>query len=108
VRPFFLMAPSLCPLVDLRYPLSSLFILGDLSRHVKSAHPPTSSVSQVNQVVLSLQVSSLLMLLPSVIPLVFWGWLWAQSNSILGLFESHFTCPHLFPKVLQSIQDEVK
>ncbi len=54
MRPFFLMAPSLCPLVDLRYPLSSLFILGDLSRHVKSAHPPTSSVSQVNQVVLSL------------------------------------------------------
>jgi hypothetical protein len=50
----FLMALSLCPLVDLKYPLPSLFILGGLSRHVKSAHLPTSFVSHASHVVLFL------------------------------------------------------
>jgi hypothetical protein len=79
----FLMALSLCPLVDLKYPLPSLFILGGLSRHVKSAHPPTNFVLQTNQAILSFQLSSLHVLLPRSISLLgvsfgfsltpFWG-----------------------------------
>jgi hypothetical protein len=78
---------------------SSLFTLGGLSRHVKSVYPPTSLISQANQVVLSLRVSSLPMFFLSVIFLASWGWFGAQSKSILGLFESHFTCLHLFHRV---------
>jgi hypothetical protein len=105
------MAPSLHPLWIWNIPCphcSNLFILGGLLRHVKSVYPPTSFVSLVNKVVLSLQVSSPPMFFPSVIPLTSWGWLGAQSSSILGLFEFHFTCPHLFHRVLRTIQDEVK
>jgi len=87
---------------------SNLFILGGLLKHVKNVYPPTSFVSQINQVILSLQVSSLPMLLPNVIPLTSWGWLGAKFSSILGLFEFHFMCPHLFHRVLLTIQDKVK
>jgi hypothetical protein len=53
------------------------FTLSDFSRHVKSVHPHVSLVSKANQAILSLQVSSPLVLLPSTIPLISWGWLQA-------------------------------
>ncbi len=45
---------------------------------------------------------------PSFILLVSWGWFWAQSSSILQLFEFCFLCSHLFYKKFQVIQNEVK
>jgi hypothetical protein len=48
------------------------------------------------------------MLLPSSIPLASRGWLQAQSNSILGLFEFHFMCFCLFYRIFRAIQDEVR
>jgi hypothetical protein len=48
------------------------------------------------------------MILPSFIPLTSWDWFWAQSNSILGLFEFCFMCSHLFYKIPQAIQNKVK
>jgi hypothetical protein len=45
--------------------------------HVKSVHLPASLISQANQAVLSLQVSSPLVLLPGFIPHASWGWLHA-------------------------------
>jgi hypothetical protein len=55
------MAPSLLPLLICDTPCPScfgLYTLGDVSRHVKNADPPTSFVSQACHVVLSLWVSS--------------------------------------------------
>jgi hypothetical protein len=67
---------------------SGFYTLGGLLRHVKNAHPFASFISQasqVNQVVLSLQVSFCPLFLLGFFPLAFWGWLLAQFNSILGL-----------------------
>lgn len=48
------------------------------------------------------------MFLLNSIRLASWGWLQAQSNSILGLFEFHFTCFCLFHRIFRAIQDEVR
>jgi len=53
-------------------------------------------------------VSSFFVLLLNSIPLTSWGWVWAQSNSILGLFESCFKCPCWFLTILQAIQDKFR
>ncbi len=79
-----------------------------MSRHVKNAHPLASLISHASQVVSFLQVSFLPVVLPGFIPLTSWGWFWAQSNSILKLFESRFACPRLFHKIPQAIQDKVR
>ncbi len=100
------MALSSCPLLLQDTPCLfcyGLHTLCNLLKHVKSAHPLANPVPQTNQVVFSLQVSSLPVLLLGSIPLTSWGWLRAQSSSILGLFEFRFTCPHLFRKILQAI-----
>jgi hypothetical protein len=105
------MAPSLHPLLIQNTPCFhyfGLYILGGLSRHVKNVRLFASLLSQANHVILSLQVSSLLVFLPSSILLVSWSWLQAQFSSILGLFESRFAFPHLFHRIIQAIQDEVK
>jgi hypothetical protein len=78
---FFLeMVPSLCPSLIQNifcFHCSSLYTLGDLLRHVKSAHPLASLVSQVSYVIFSLQVFSPPVFFRSSILLVSWGWLWA-------------------------------
>jgi len=54
---FFLMAPFLHTLLVHDTPCLhcfGLYVLGSLLRHVKSAHPLISLISQINQVVLSL------------------------------------------------------
>jgi hypothetical protein len=66
-----------------------------------------ASFPKLAKLFLFLQVSSPPLILPSSIPLVSWGWFRAQSSSILGLFESHFTCLHLFHRIPQAIQNEV-
>jgi hypothetical protein len=87
---------------------SGLYTLGGLSRHVKSVHPHVNLVSQPNQTILFLQVSSPYVFFPGLIPLDSWGWFTVQSSSILGLFESHFVCFHFFHRIPQAIQEEVK
>jgi hypothetical protein len=53
-------------------------------------------------------MSSPLVFLSNFIPFVSWGWLWAQFNSILGLFEFRFACLHLFHSIPRAIHDEIK
>ncbi len=84
------------------------FTLQGALKHVKNVHPHASLISQVSHVVLYLQVSSPHVFLPGFFPLVSWGWFWAQSSSILGFFESLFTCPYLLHKNLQANQDKVR
>ncbi len=48
------------------------------------------------------------MLLLGSIPFNSWGWFQAHFNSILGLFESYFTCLRLFHRNHWTIHDEVK
>jgi hypothetical protein len=77
------------------------------SRHVKSAHLLANLVFQASHVVFYLQVSSLPVIFPSFIPLASWGWFLVQSSSILGLFEFHFMCFHLFCKNPQVVRNHV-
>jgi hypothetical protein len=102
VGSFFLMAPFLHPSSIRDTPCRhcfNLYILGSLSRHVKSVHPPISFVSHAIYVISSLQVFSPFVLLLGFIPFASWGWLWVRFNSILGLFEFCFTCPCLFHRI---------
>ncbi len=108
---FIIMFPSLQPPSMRNTPFFycfGLYTLGGFSRHVKSVHPLVNLVCKVSQVVFFFQVSFFPMILPSFIPLTSWDWFWAQSSSILGLFEFRFMCSHLFYKILQAIQNKVK
>ncbi len=79
-----------------------LYIFGSLLSHVKNVHPPTSLLSHANHVVLSLQVFSLFMFLLGFIFFAYWGWLWTQFSSILGLFRSHFAWFRWCHRILQA------
>jgi hypothetical protein len=54
------------------------------------------------------KVFSPLVIMLSFFLLVSWGWLRAQFNSILTLFEFHFMCRCLFHRIPQAIEDEVR
>ncbi len=85
-----------------------LWSLHFLLRHVKSAYPHASFISQISQDALFSQVSFFFVFHYGFISLTSWGWLWVQFSFILGLFEAHFMCFWLFHRIPQTIQDEVK